>query len=145
MLSSKYYCRFFYLNIISSISENFNSVIFQMSNTEPVMTFVRLFHLTSGFIWCVLQLIKIYPHAPTGFFSSKDSLRGIRNEREKHYLISSRAFSWVVVNIQGQGSSIKYRENVTSHYHISLIPHYTFSHFNILKLACVWELTYTLI
>ena len=30
----KVYCRFFYLNIILSISENFNYVIFQMSNTE---------------------------------------------------------------------------------------------------------------
>ena len=41
---------FFYLNIILSISENFDYVTFQMSNTEPITMFVPLFHLISGLV-----------------------------------------------------------------------------------------------
>lgn len=44
MLSLKY-CEFSYLNIIFTILENSDYVIFQISSTEPITVFEFLFHL----------------------------------------------------------------------------------------------------
>lgn len=50
MISTNDYYRFFFLNIILTIWENLDNLIFQMSNTEPVTMFDPPFHLASGLV-----------------------------------------------------------------------------------------------